>query len=347
MGLDVIREEAASLHAQLEGWIAGLQLAALTIRRHRGAANRLAITGRHCFIADYLGQDVLSGLPDGVRRFLLETSILEQLSGPLCDAVTGREGGQEMLEMLERENLFLVPLDDDREWFRYHRLFADFLREELARRYPDEIAGLHKRAGRWYLAQDLPEPAFRHAVAGDDAELAMQIGERYFIVKLHSGELTVLRGWLESVPEQWRYDYPMFDLINAGVLAYTGAVDACLRCVDRVEQRLALRESENRRWHLARVTAVRCQIACFQNDLARAESYAATALQDLPEADLTFRADTYHALGDAYRRNGRWEEARQCYLKVLGLPPDPSYHIRSVNVYGALADLDLLRGLAA
>ena len=113
---------------------------ALTLQRHRAGADRLVVSGRHRFIADYLSEDVLAHLPDDVRQFLLQTSILDRLCGSLCDAVTGREDGQAMLERLERENLFLVPLDDSREWFRYHRLFADFLQEELHRRHPDEVA---------------------------------------------------------------------------------------------------------------------------------------------------------------------------------------------------------------
>jgi LuxR family transcriptional regulator, maltose regulon positive regulatory protein len=344
MGLGLPHEEVAVLQARLEGWVAGLQLAALSLPRHREAASRLSASSRHRFIADYLSEDVLALLPDTVRRFLLHTSILDRLSGPLCDAVTGSEDGQEMLETVERRNLFLVPLDDSREWFRYHRLFADFLREELNRRHPDEVAGLHRRAGRWYLAHDLPDPALRHAVAGDDPDLVMQIGERYFVATLHSGEFTTLKRWLDSLPEHWHSDYPMIGLIDAGVLAFTGAVDACLRCVDGVEERLAVADSEDKRWHLARVTAVRCSIACFQNDVAQAESHADSALQNLPEEDYTFRADIHHALGDTYRRNGRWEEARQSYLRVLDLPPDPSVHIRSVHVFGALADLELRRG---
>lgn len=344
MGLDLTRDAVATLHAQLEGWVAGLQLAALTLRRRLAGADTPVISGKHRFIAEYLSEDVLAHLPVTLRQFLLHTSILERLYGSLCDAVTGGEGGQAMLELLERENLFLVPLDDSREWFRYHRLFADFLLEELNRHHPEEVTRLHRRAARWYLAHDLPEQAIRHAVAGDDAELVMQIGEQHFEVKLLSGELGVLQRWLDSLPEQWRSDYPLIGIFRAGVLLFTGALDAGARCVDAVEQGLALAEGEDTRRQLARVTAVRCAIACFQNDLARAETYAGSALQDLPEADHTFRAAIHHALGDTYRRNGRWEEAQACYLTVLDLVHAPAYRIRSVHVFGALADLELEQG---
>jgi LuxR family transcriptional regulator, maltose regulon positive regulatory protein len=344
MRLDLSHDEVGTLQAQLEGWIAGLQLVALTLRHRGEAVDKLVVSGRHRFIADYLSEDVLAHLPEDIRRFLLQTSILDSLCSPLCDTVTGREGGQEMLETLERENLFLVPLDDSRQWFRYHRLFADFLQEELNRHHPDEVAHLHRRAARWYLAHDLPEQALRHAVAGNDAELVMQFGEHYFDIKLLSGELRVLQRWLDSLPAQWHSAYPVIGLFRAGVLAFTGAFDAAARCIDEVEQGLAWAKREDRRWHQARVTAARCAIACFQNDLARAETYAASALQELPKEDHTFRAVIHHALGDTYRRNGRWEEARACYLKVLDLVHEPAFRIRSVHVFGALADLELQQG---
>jgi LuxR family maltose regulon positive regulatory protein len=344
MQLDLSHDEVVTLQAQLEGWIAGLQLVALTLQRRLAGADRLVVSGRHRFIADYLSEDVLAPLPDGMRQFLLQTSLLDRLCGPLCDAVTGREDGQAMLETLERENLFLVPLDDNRHWFRYHRLFADFLQEALQRHHPAEVADLHRRAARWYLVHELPEQALRHAVAGDDAELVMQIGEQYFEVKLLSGEFRVLQRWLDSLPEQWHADYPLIGFFRAGVLLFTGALDAGARCVDEVEQGLVLAEREDKRWHLARVSAVRCAIACFQNDLAWAEAYADRALQDLPEEDHAFRAAIYHALGDTYRRNGRWEEARVSYLRVLDLVYTPSFRIRSVHVFGALADLELQQG---
>jgi LuxR family maltose regulon positive regulatory protein len=344
MELDLADDEVVSLQTQLEGWIAGLQLVALTLRHRLAGADKLVVSGRHRFIADYLSEDVLAPLPDGTRQFLLQTSLLDRLCGPLGDAITGREDGQAMLETLERENLFLVPLDDNRHWFRYHRLFADFLQEALQRHHPTEVADLHRRAARWYLAHDLPEQALRHAVAGDDPELVMQLGEEYFEVKLLSGEFNVLNRWLDSLPEQWHADYPLIGLFRAGVLLFTGALEAGARCVDEVEQRLVLAESEDTRWPLARVKAVRCAVACFQNDLARAETYADRALQELPEEDHTFRAAIHHALGDTYRRNGHWEEARANYLKVLELVHEPAFQIRSMHVFGALADLELRQG---
>ena len=344
MQLGLRPEELVLLHTRLEGWIAGLQLVALSHQRHLTVAEQLVVTGKQRFIADYLGEDVLAHLPGNLRQFLLQTSILEHLCGSLCDAVTEGEGAQEILETLERANLFLVSLDDQREWFRYHRLFADVLREELKRRYPEVIASLHRRAARWYLAHDLPEQASRHAVEGDDVDLVIQIGKNYVSGRILRGELKLLERWVDSLPERWCSDYTLLGLARAATLIFAGAFDACARLLDQLEHRLAHGESEDTRWQLAWVTAIRCSIACMHNDVAQAEIYADLALRDLPEEDLSIRADTYQVLGDTYRGNGRWAEAKACYLKVLDLVHEPAFRIRSAHVFGALADLDLRQG---
>ncbi len=344
LGLLQTPEQIESLQAQLEGWIAGLKMAALALSRGLTEASRVAVSGGQRFVADYLREEVLAHLPEEMRRFLLETSLLERLSGALCETVTEKKGGQEMLEAAEREGLFLTPLDDKREWFRYHPLFADFLREALHRRHPDKVAALHQRAARWYLAQGMVEPAFDHAVAAHDGEIVAQIAEHRFDLMLHSGQLKLLRRWLDALPEAWYYQYPVIGLAQAGWLGLTGNVAACLRQVDKVEQALLQSKREDRRWQLARVNTLRCQLACFQNNLAQAEPLARLALKDLPETDHHYRANIHHSLGEAYREVGRWETAREHYLKVLALVQDPAFRFRSTHVYGALADVELRQG---
>ncbi len=344
MGLDLSDDQMIRLQAQLEGWIAGLQLVSLTLRHHREAADQPMITGKHRFIADYLSEDVFGHLPENTKQFLLMTSILDRLCGSLCDAVTTREDGQAMLQHLEQENLFLVPLDENREWFRYHHVFAGFLKEELNRHHPDQVAELHHRAAQWYLTRDLPDPALRHAIAGAHVETAVQVFNTYLTVKLNSGEPGVIKRWLESLPEQWRVDYPVFGLARAGLFAYTGSLEDCLRTIDEVERKLVPVEGEQERGQLGKISAVRCAIACIQNDVVQAETYAKLALHDLVGKDDPFLNLVYGALGDAYRRNGRWQEARQCYLNALNLLYGPAYRFHSVHAFGALADLELRQG---
>jgi LuxR family maltose regulon positive regulatory protein len=348
MGLQLADEAVASLHDQLEGWPAGLQLAALSLRRQHDAPDILAISGRHRFIVDYLRDDVLARLPDDVRQFLLQTSILERMCGSLCDAVTGRDDSQAMLERLERENLFLTPLDDSRSWFRYHRFFADFVQAELRRRLPAEIAHLHRRAATWHLEHELREPAFDHAVASDDPGLVSLVFERHVNAMLKCGEMAVVARWLDALPAAWFATHPLFGLARAGLLFFAGAFDACVRTVDDIERQLTIVETEESRWQLAMVTAMRCFIACVQNDLERAEALAGRALRDLRAESFSFRASIHHALGDTYRQNGRWDEAEVSYLEALSIADAPGFSVElaveSVHVYGALADLELRQG---
>ena len=341
MGLHLPHDKVATLQAQLEGWIAGLQLAALTLRRHDETVEPV-VSGKHRFIADYLSEDVLAHLSDNKRMFLLQTSILDSLCDSLCDAVTRREDSQAMLETLERENLFLVPLDDSRQWFRYHRLFAEFLYGQLQRHYGDEVAALHCRAARWYFQHDLPEPAFQHALAGDDAALVNEIFERYLHAKLDRGEIRVIGQWIDSLPAEWYVAYPRLGFAKVGFLAFTGALEASLRCLDEGEQRLRAAESDYLRLQ-ARVTANRCLLACIQNDIAQVETYASRALQELSEDDLTWRLGVYRSLGDTYRQNGRWDAAKEWYLKALSVP-SPVVRVVEAHGFGALADLSLRQG---
>lgn len=335
----------ASLHEQLEGWAAALQLAASSLQRV-DSSSKVDFSGRHRYVADYFATDVLAGCPEDVRQFLLQTCVLDRLSGALCDAVTGAGNSQAMLEALERDGLFLVPLDESREWYRYHRLFADFLRSELRRRQPDERLALHARAARWYLERDLPEEAFHHAVAGEDVELVIRIVDLYFATKLFSGEVRLVRRWLAALPEGWYASHPMLGLAPATYHIITGSSDTGLAWVARVERRLAELGVDDPE-QLAKIAAIRCAVACFQNELAQAEAYADLALRDLPAGDANYRSATYHALGDTYRRNGHWEAARECYRKALEYTDQLAYPIRvgqSAHIHGALADLELTQG---
>ncbi len=343
MGLDLSSDDVTSLQTQLEGWITGLQLVALTLRHRPDPGERLLISGRHRHVADYLGEEVLAHLPEPMRTFMLQTSILDRVNGSLCAAVTGNPQSQAMLEELERSNLFLVPLDDSRSWFRYHRVFADFLRRDLERHLPGEITGLHRRAAAWYLEHELPEQAFQHAMDGRHADLVIDVFDRYSTVKMFSGEMRVVRQWLDALPSNWIVTYPKLGLAEAAYLVLTGQTEASLRRLDQIEQQ-ALTTDADVNGSLARVTATRCFVACFANDLSRAVTYANEALRDLPAEDAGYRADVHHALGDTYRGNGRWAEARESYLRVLDYVQDVAFAIRSGHVFGALADLELRQG---
>ena len=192
----------ATLTDRTEGWAVGLQLAALSLDGRDDVESFLgAFTGSHRFVLDYLTEEVLDRQPDRVRAFLLSTSILERLSGPLCDAVTGLDDGQELLEACERANLFVVPLDDERRWWRYHHLFAELLRAWLDRHPTEDVQGLHRRAAGWYETNDLVEAAIEHATAAGDTPWAMRLIERHADELLLRREGSTLRRKLVELPD--------------------------------------------------------------------------------------------------------------------------------------------------
>ena len=208
MGLQLEPALVTALETRTEGWAAGLQLAALSARTH-AAADRPgdvagfveAFSGSHRFVLDYLVEEVLGGQPDEVREFLLDTSVLDQMTGALCDALTGRTDGQEMLETLERGNVFVVPLDDERRWYRYHHLFADALRARLAGRHADRVAGLHAAAGRWLAENGLLGDAVRHAIASGDHENTADLVELSLADMRRRRQDRTLRDWLVALPD--------------------------------------------------------------------------------------------------------------------------------------------------
>lgn len=344
MGLDVPEDELQALHARLEGWVAGLQLVGLSWQRSPETAHPVVVSGRHRFIADYLREDVLAWLPGDVRHFLLRTSLLDRMNASLCNTVTGRDDSQAVLEQLERDNLFIVPMDDTREWFRYHSLFADVLREQLERALPDEIAGLHRRAAWWHLDHELPEPAFRHAIAADDALAGSRVFSRYLNAYVNTGQFRVIRGWIDALPASWYQRYPAFGLADAALMLLSGAVEEGLKRLDDIERQLQASHLEDANEQMARVNGVRCFVGCIRNDVEEAEAAAKLALRELPEDDLGFRPGIYGSLGDTYREHGRWDDAKACYLKALTYTNDPAIKLFSAHMYGALADLDLRQG---
>lgn len=342
--LDLTPNQVKLVNERCEGWVAGVQLASLTLRANRPPADLPLPSGRHRFIADYLSQEVLANAPLAVQAFLLQTSILDRVCAPLCDAVTGLGTSQEMLERLERENLFLTPLDPERNWFRLHPIFADFLQATLRQRQPDQLGGLHQRAAGWYLANDLPDDAYRHAVASGDVETVTQVIERYLFTLLLSGDFRGVQRWLDPLPPGWFAASPHLSILRSIYLAFSGAFESCIRGLDDIEHRLAGAPGATADWPLARVTAIRCLVACVHNDLPAAEHYGERALRQLPAGDVTIRAGVHHSLGDVNRQHGHWALAKSHYASVFDYASEPAGSIRAAHVYGAMADLDLRQG---
>jgi len=239
-GLDLAAEDVAVLDERTEGWIAALQLAALSLQGREDAAGFIArFAGDDRYIVDYLMEEVLRHQPDAVRGFLLQSAVLDRLTGPLCDAVTGRDDGRDMLVALERANLFIVALDDRREWYRYHHLFADVLRARMRSEQPDQVSLLHQRASQWYERHDLTEEAVRHALAARDFDRAAHLMELAVpAIRRHRQEAMMHR-WLKSLPDDAVRRSPVLSVFYGSMLMVSGDLDAVEPRLDDAERALA------------------------------------------------------------------------------------------------------------
>ena len=240
MGLQLTGSDVAALEGRTEGWIAALQLAALSMQGRDDAAGFIAgFAGDDRYIVDYLAEEVLQRQPTQVRDFLLHTSILDRISGALCDAVTGHDGGKGMLESLDRDNLFLVALDDRRQWYRYHHLFADVLRARLTEESPKLVDLLHRRASDWFAENDERSEAIRHAIAGHHFARAAELVELMVPSMLRDRQEAELRDWIELLPEELLPDRPVLSNGYVAALLSTGTIEGVDRHLRNAERWLA------------------------------------------------------------------------------------------------------------
>jgi LuxR family maltose regulon positive regulatory protein len=346
MGLDLRQADLESLHKRLEGWPAGIALAAAVLTRQPEERAILSISGDHHYIADYLSEEVFTGLPEPTQAFLLQTSILDHLSGELCDAVTQGQGAQRMLEEIERDQLFLLPVDPQRRWFRYHSVLADFLRTRLEREHPEMVSELQRRASAWYAERDVAEQALFHAVAAGDVGQTVAILERHFVIKILRGEIATAARWLQSVPRDWVLEQPALQIAQAALHLIQGDFERGTQWLARISERTDMDQEEDQDAHIhGQLTSLQCAFACMQGDLEAAERFAEQSLASLAVADNSFRLSVHLALGDTYRRFGRWPAAEQSYRQALSLADrDPLLDFGRAHGFGAMADLALRKG---
>ncbi len=243
MGLELSPADVDALDERTEGWVAGLQLAALSLRGipepGEAAAFIEAFTGSNRFVIDYLADEVLARQPAEVREFLLRTAVLERLSGPLCDAVTGRADGTRMLEDLERGNLFVVPLDADRSWYRYHHLFGDVLHARLLAEHPDEVPDLHQRASAYYESLGFDPDAVRHALAAEDFDRAARLIEVGMSELSRTRQDALLASWARALPDSVVRRSPVLSILSGWASLEAGDLDALASRLDDAEAALA------------------------------------------------------------------------------------------------------------
>jgi LuxR family transcriptional regulator, maltose regulon positive regulatory protein len=330
MGLSLSKEDIAALETRTEGWIAGLQLAALSMRGLADATSFIkSFTGTHHFVLDYLVEEVLGQQSESVQTFLLRTSILERLCGPLCDAVVSdpSASGQETLEYLERANLFLVPLDDERRWYRYHHLFAELLRQRLhqsaASSMGDEVrdvAELHIRASRWYEDNGWEIEAFQHAAAANDVERAARLVEGEGMPLIFRGAVAPVLTWLESLSTTELDARPSLWVMYASSLLFVSqmtGVEEKLQAAEAALQGAA--PDEKTRDLIGHIAAIRATLAVIQQDVETIIAQSRRALEYLHPDNLPVRTATTWTLGNAYQLRGDRAAASQAYSEAIAI----------------------------
>jgi len=302
MGLNLTPENIAALEARTEGWIASLQLAAISLQRRDAteAANFItAFSGSHRHVIDYLTEEVLAQQPPEIHEFLSQTAILDRLTAPLCNAVTGRDDSERLLRRLEQANLFLAPLDDERQWYRYHRLFADFMRNHIDNEAPALAQTLHRRAAAWYAEHALPSEAIAHALHATDYERAAQWIEQAVVPLLMRSEATTLLNWLKALPQSIMDARPALNLAYAEAALVAGdfaPIETALHAVETALNRGDVPAEEDDAIQ-SQVTAVRAYMATFSGDIHQGVALAQQAFAALPEGNAFLRSVVAWLLG--------------------------------------------------
>jgi LuxR family maltose regulon positive regulatory protein len=367
MGLGLPNDDVAALETRTEGWIAGLHLAALSMQEHEDATTFIsAFAGDDRYVGDYLIDEVLAQRPQGTREFLLQTSVLDRMTGPLCDAVTGQKGGQKMLQRLERANLFIVPLDNRRRWYRYHHLFADLLRQRLEEStFPQEIKTLHRRASQWYEENDFFVEAVEHALAAKDYENAIHLIELSLQEMFRHSQLNILLGWWAQLPHELVILHPALCISSSWAWVAIGHPEEAERCLQITEQALDAKMEElfvdggrgqisspEIQSGLVDVAVIRAQLAIGQGEIAEALRLTGLVLPYLEDDDQPFlynpptdlRNLVFFIMGMAHKFRGELKEAG----KALQDAAELAYERRNVHLvstaYGHLATVQALQG---
>ncbi|HVT77368.1 MAG TPA: LuxR C-terminal-related transcriptional regulator [Acidimicrobiales bacterium] len=351
MGIDLSAAEVGALEARTEGWIAALQLAALSMRGRDNIAEFIdRFAGDDRFVVDYLATEVLERQDEDVREFLLDTCILTRLTGPLCDAVTGRTDGTATLEALERANLFVVPLDDRRVWYRYHHLFADVLRARLGEQRSDRARELHRRASEWYDAHDDPAEAIAHALAAENFERAAEILERAASMLDRMRQEASTRRWLDALPAEVLRERPVLCVALAGARLRMGDTTGVDELLTAAESHLAapthaLVSDQHEFARLATQAAtLRAGLALLGGDVPGAIAHAQRALEVSDTDDHLAQGSANGLLGLASWALGDIAAARPRYVAAIPHLDAAGNFADVLGMHLGLADIELAQG---
>jgi len=353
--LDLTVEDVAALESRTEGWIAGLQMAALSMNGQQDVHRFIqAFAGDHRYIVDYLVEEVLQRQLEPVRNFLLQTSILDRLYGPLCDAVTSQPGSKARLDSLQRGNLFLIPLDDRRDWYRYHHLFADVLRMQLMAEQPGQVPALHRRASEWYEQNGLTDEAIRHALAAQNYDRAAYLIEQALPFMRQSRQEPILLEWLKALPDELFQNHPVLNVNYVGTLMQNGqfaGVESQLRDIERwlaapEDRRIrpVYVDEEDFQRLPSSVAMYHAAIALAQGDVANAMNHARNVLELTREDDDFPRGAASSLSGLASWTSGDLETAYAMFSKGMAHLQKAGYTSDVIGGSVTLADIRIAQG---
>lgn len=352
MGLDLSEENVAALEQRTEGWITGLQLAALSMQGSGDVDGFIkAFTGSNRYIVNYLVEEVLNQRPGGTLDFLLQTSILDRLCGSLCEAVTRQAGGHETLQKLEQAHLLTIPLDDEGIWYRYHHLFAEVLQARLRQSQPELVVDLHGRASEWYEAHGSIAEAVQHALAADDLMRAAELIDRERWTLLGRGEANTLRNWLDDLPVEVISHRPGLSLAYAWIFSLLEQAEAIEPRLQDAEKALAANATKGpERTPLGddairgEIATLRAETALSKSDIQAAIQLCRNALELLPEDNLLMRGVTTYFLGHGERRGGHMVEAESAYVKASSLGLQTDNFLLALHALAYLSSVQITMG---
>ncbi len=339
MNISLSPEDVQVISARTEGWIAGLQLAALSLKRSENIQKFIKnFSGSNQFVTDYLTDEVLTQLDETHRSFLLQSSILERLSGPLCKEVTGLPESAELIHQLVKNNLFLLPLDHNQQWFRLHHLFADLLRERLYKKYPQLVPELHSRASNWYQDQGMLEQAIEHALAAGDLPRAADLVEEIADYMMMHSELLTLLQWMEKLPPSEMQARPLLTLYQAGAKLISGSpFEDVIALISDVKSDPSTAPS-------GEISAIQGLIATFRGKSTLSRQYSKEALDVLPENSYFMRSFVAQNMGFAYTASGDLEESMAALQKAVQIANQASIPLISVISLSHIAELKISQG---
>jgi LuxR family maltose regulon positive regulatory protein len=347
VGGHLTADEITALEARTEGWIAGLQMAALSMQGREDIHDFIvSFTGSHRYVLDYLTEEVLRRQTEQVQDFLLRTSILDQMNGSLCEAVTGLENCQDMLEWIDQANLFVIPLDDERCWYRYHHLFGDMLQRFLEKTYAGEIPDLHRRASAWFGQRDMLPKAIEHSLSAHDFDQAASLIEQIFDNLLGQAKsFTTILSWLEALPEEVVQARPRVGVLHGWILSLTDQLDAVEPRIQEVERAVEGELPDAVRFE---ITVLRAYVARQKIDVDKAIELSLQALETYRENPASGSMQAYSGiafnLALAYRTRGQISQALQWYLEALRVSQEADSTIMIILALHGLACVQHVQG---